>query len=156
MSRGLGDVYKRQVFLGVDTTARLQGQQLRRYFQEQISHSTPWKFHSRDRYITTSTDGNVAWFDEALTNNQPGDYRGSGILVRTANGWLIAQYNLSQQLPNSMTPAPTVKEEASTTPAAAANSQPANSTEASKDDDTTTDKPPCRKKRHKTNTRAKC
>jgi hypothetical protein len=41
-------------------------------------------------------------FDEMLENESYGTCRGSGVLVRTAAGWRIVQYNLSFLIPNDL------------------------------------------------------
>ena len=44
----------------------------------------------------------IAWFDERLENAKIGVCRGTGVLLRTADGWKIAQYNLSVPVPNEL------------------------------------------------------
>ena len=44
----------------------------------------------------------VAWFDEALDTPNLGPARGSGVLVRTAETWKIAHYDLSVPIPNEL------------------------------------------------------
>lgn len=57
---------------------------------------------SRERHIAIARDGNTAWFDEILWNDNYGTCRGTGVLIRTDHGWRIAQYNLSIPIPNDV------------------------------------------------------
>ena len=34
------------------------------------------------------------WFDEELSNEKYGVFRGTGVLIKKDNNWLISQYNL--------------------------------------------------------------
>ncbi|MFZ4574192.1 MAG: nuclear transport factor 2 family protein, partial [Phycisphaerales bacterium] len=61
-----------------------------------------WTYTPRDRHVTMGVDGTTAWFDEKLDNAKYGECRGSGVLVREAGAWRIAQYNLTVPVPNDM------------------------------------------------------
>jgi SnoaL-like domain len=60
-----------------------------------------WDFKPYDRSIHFSADGRYAWFSELLTTWM-GTCRGSGVVVRTSNGWRITQYHLSVTVPNDI------------------------------------------------------
>jgi hypothetical protein len=94
------------VFIGLDGTGRLQGQPLRAFISESFSQGTPWKYHSSNRETTVSNDGSVAWFDESLDHDALGMGRGSGVLVRSIEGWQVTQYNIS--IPTAYTPSKAV------------------------------------------------
>jgi hypothetical protein len=59
-----------------------------------------WTYRTTSRWIAFSPDRRLAWFDELLENASLGTCRGSGVLVATADGWRIEQYNLSIMVPN--------------------------------------------------------
>lgn len=140
------------VFLGTDATERWQGQAFRDFAKPYFVSGRGWTYHPRDRHITLDEEGDTAWFDEALDHARLGVCRGSGVLAYREGRWLVAQYNLSMPIPNSMIDAVAVAiseefpadEEALTPPAA--DSSEAVAPAANN----------CRRKRHKTNRKAGC
>jgi hypothetical protein len=54
-----------------------------------------------ERHIYIDPQGTHAWFDELL-NTQMKICRGSGVLVKEANGWKLMQYILSTTVPNEI------------------------------------------------------
>ncbi|MBL6904440.1 MAG: nuclear transport factor 2 family protein [Pseudomonadales bacterium] len=52
--------------------------------------------------MNITPDGASAWFDEALLSQSYGSSRGTGVLIRTAQGWKISQYHLTLPIPNGM------------------------------------------------------
>ncbi len=94
------------VFLGTDGSERWTKEQFRAYAKPYFSQGRGWTYLPRPnaRFITISTDGSVAWFDEMLDNAKYGECRGSGVLVRSDGAWKIAQYNLSVPVPNDLLP----------------------------------------------------
>ena len=45
---------------------------------------------------------NTAWFDEELENEKYGIFRGTGVLIKKNDKWLISQYNLLLPIPNDL------------------------------------------------------
>lgn len=90
------------VFLGTDGSERWQGQEFRDFVTRHFSAGQGWTYTPLQRDIIISPSGDTAWFDESLDNEGLGNCRGSGVLVRSAAGWKIAQYNLSVPIPNDM------------------------------------------------------
>jgi uncharacterized protein (TIGR02246 family) len=88
------------VFLGTDGKERWDLTAFRAFAHPYFAKGKAWSFKSVRRAITISTDGNVAWFDESLSTPNLGPSRGSGVLVKNASGWKIAQYNLAIVIPN--------------------------------------------------------
>jgi hypothetical protein len=43
-----------------------------------------------------------AWFDEILDSSSYGTSRGTGVLIRTNEGWKISQYHLTFPIPNEL------------------------------------------------------
>ena len=124
------------VFLGVDGSARLQGQSLRDYVSESFASGNAWDYRSSEREMRRSSDGTIAWFDESLQHDQLGSGRGTGVLVQSGGVWKIAQYNLTIPLPG-----------AAVSGVQTSGAPPI--TEAPQE-------PECRKIRHKTNKQASC
>lgn len=90
------------VFLGTDATERWTKEEFRAYAEPYFKQGKGWTYHSTERHISLYKDGETAFFDELLTNNNYGQCRGSGVLYKTDQGWKIAQYNLSVPLPNAI------------------------------------------------------
>jgi len=140
------------VFLGVGGTARLEGQAARAYFSEQLPQGSAWAYSSSLRETRVSADGSVAWFDETLEHGQLGLGRGTGVLLRSSDGWRVAQYNLTMPMAGGAAATSVgVGSQAGTAPGAvngsgAAGAQPAPVQEKKR----------CMMTSHKTNTRAKC
>ncbi|AKQ69253.1 hypothetical protein A176_006165 [Myxococcus hansupus] len=92
------------VYLGTDATERWTRDEFRAWAKPYFAKGKAWNFKAVSRHITFSKDGAVAWFDEALDTANMGPARGSGVLVKEASAWKIAQYNLSIPIPNDVLP----------------------------------------------------
>jgi ketosteroid isomerase-like protein len=151
------------VFLGTDGSERWQGSEFRDFAAAHFSAGQGWTYVPLRRDITVSANGDIAWFDELLQNEGLGTCRGSGVLVKSTNGWKIAQYNLSVPIPNAI-----VRDVATdiaalqAAPAAAAGAAGLSSAAAADAPDAdaepaeTATRDGCSKKRFKTNRKAGC
>jgi hypothetical protein len=92
------------VFLGTDPTERWTRDEFRKWAKPYFAKGKAWTFKAVRRGVSFSKDGHVAWFDEDLDTPNLGPCRGSGLLVREADAWKIAQYNLSVPIPNDLFP----------------------------------------------------
>lgn len=54
-----------------------------------------WPKRASKRQIRMSSQGETVWFSESLQNTGGNTGVGSGVLVRTPSGWLVAQYHIS-------------------------------------------------------------
>jgi SnoaL-like domain len=88
------------IFLGMDGADRLEGPAVRTFISERFARGNAWAYGSSQREIRLAGDGSVAWFDEALENDQLGRGRGTGVLIQEGESWKVAQYNLTLALPN--------------------------------------------------------
>ncbi len=86
------------IFIGTDVGERWDKPTFRGY----ASKTKGWTYTKRERHIDISTDGNTAWFDEILDNLNYGTSRGTGVMIRTNNGWKIIQYHLTFPIPNDL------------------------------------------------------
>ncbi len=88
------------VFFGTDATERWSIKEFKDYALKRFENGKGWTYHpiSRNVYI----NGNTAWFDEELENEKYGVFRGTGVLIKRNNEWLIAQYNLLLPIPNDL------------------------------------------------------
>jgi hypothetical protein len=101
-ARYFGHLAANAVFLGTDGSERWEKEAFRAFAHPHFAQGKGWTFTPRDRHLTFSTDGRVAWFDEALDSATYGACRGSGVLEKTKEGWKITQYNLSIPIPNDL------------------------------------------------------
>lgn len=88
------------VFLGTDATERWDVAAFRAFAHPHFAAGHGWTYRAQRRSIRLSRDGAVAWFDEDLLGDKVGPCRGSGVLVREAGTFRIAQYNLALTVPN--------------------------------------------------------
>jgi hypothetical protein len=102
-----GDAYfslfaEAAVFLGTDATERWSVDEFKDFAEPYFAAGRGWTYTKKDRHIFISADGATAWFDELLWNDTYGTCRGTGVLLLTAAGWRIAQYNLTIPIPNEL------------------------------------------------------
>lgn len=90
------------VFLGTDAGERWDLASFRAFAHPYFAKGKAWTFLPRDRHVQASAREDVAWFDEKLDSASYGECRGSGVLRQTADGWKIAQYNLTIPIPNDL------------------------------------------------------
>ena len=71
--------------------------------QPSFPGAAPGHSPASSRQITISPQGEMAWFSESLRGTGGNTGVGSGVLVRTASGWLVAQYHISYSaMPGAM------------------------------------------------------
>jgi len=89
------------VFTGTDATERWDKKEYMIWAKPYFDKKRTWNFTSLERHIYIDPPGTHAWFDELL-NTQMKICRGSGLLVKEANGWKLMQYILSTTVPNEV------------------------------------------------------
>lgn len=88
-------------FIGTDATERWDIDAFKAYAEPYFARGQGWTYRPRpDR--TLQIIGDTVIFDELLDNDSYGLVRGSGVVMRTANGWKIEQYVLSYAVPNDV------------------------------------------------------
>ena len=90
------------VFHGTDITERWTKAEFQEYAMPHFGDGHGWTYVPQTRYTYISEDGNTAWFDETLLNDNFGLTRGTGVLVLTESGWKLAQYHLTLPVPNDL------------------------------------------------------
>ena len=88
------------VFLGTDATERWSRDEFRAWAHPHFEDGHGWTLQKVRRTIILDDDGTHAWFDEDLFSDGLGPLRGSGVVVRTPDGWRLAHYNLALTIPN--------------------------------------------------------
>jgi len=90
------------VFLGTDPAERWTKAAFQAWAHPIFQRGKAWNFHPTRRAITLSADGRTAWFDEDLETSNLGPARGTGVLSREKDHWLLRQYSLSVPIPNAL------------------------------------------------------
>ena len=90
------------VFLGTDATERWSGDEFRAFAMPYFQRASAWTYVPFERHVTIAPGGALAWFDEALDNAGYGECRGTGVLVRRGDAWVLQQYNLTVPVPNDL------------------------------------------------------
>ncbi|NNE70494.1 MAG: nuclear transport factor 2 family protein [Rhodothermales bacterium] len=90
------------VFIGTDASERWPLEIFKDYTKGRFDSGTAWTYHMLEREIDFSPDGNVAWFDELLTNENLGLTRGTGVLIKDGDTWRFTQYHLTIPVPNEL------------------------------------------------------
>ncbi len=90
------------VFFGTDASERWTIDQFKAYAKPHFVKGKGWTYKKISRNIYISKDRNTAWFDEMLDNNNYGECRGTGVLIREGEQWKIAQYHLVIPVPNEL------------------------------------------------------
>jgi hypothetical protein len=93
------------VFLGTDAKERWTLEEFKAFAHPYFAKGKAWTYTpvpGTRHIVVEGKDHDVAWFDEQLDNAKLGRCRGSGVLVKTATGWKIRQYNLTMLVPNEV------------------------------------------------------
>ena len=98
----LGLLTPQSIFLGTDASERWTKKEFTAFVSPIFSQGKGWLYRPVKRHVSLFNQGNSAFFDEILVNKKYGTCRGTGVLVNTAQGWKIFQYNLSIPVPNAL------------------------------------------------------
>lgn len=88
------------VFIGTDAAERWPLEAFRAYATPYFDAGRGWTYRPDVRHV--AVHGDTAWFDEMLDSANYGRCRGTGVLIRGADGWRIAQYHLTVPVPNEL------------------------------------------------------
>jgi len=92
------------VFVGTDITERWTLAEFRAFAEPYFAEGKGWTYTPTRRRVTFADIecGCVAWFEEDLQSPSYGTTRGTGVVVKGADGWRIAQYVLTIPIPNDI------------------------------------------------------
>lgn len=92
------------VFLGTDATERWTVPAFRAWARPHFAKGKGWDFRPRagERHLVFEPGGNSVFFDELLDNDAYGLCRGTGVLRRAGDRWLVVAYSLSFAVPNEV------------------------------------------------------
>lgn len=89
------------IYLGTDATERWLRDEMKEWSAKYFARESAWAFTAHDRQVYFSANGQTAWFEELL-DTWMGPCRGSGVLIKTADGWKIRHYNLAVLVANDL------------------------------------------------------
>lgn len=99
-SRYLALMTEQAVFMGTDEWERWPKKpDFIEYVNSRFTDGKGWIYRPVERHVAYS-GGDIAWFDEVVVSVDNLRFRGTGVLVREAQGWKIAHYALSFLIPN--------------------------------------------------------
>lgn len=87
------------VFIGTDASENWTKTEFAAFSKPYFDKGKAWDFKTVERNIYLNTEGNFAWFDELL-NTWMGTCRGSGVLEKKDQNWVLKHYVLSVTIPN--------------------------------------------------------
>ncbi len=90
------------IFLGTDASERWTKKQFSAFVLPYFNQGKGWLYETKVRNVSLFESSSVAFFDEILENENYGRCRGSGVLIKTSQGWKISQYSLSIMVPNEV------------------------------------------------------
>ena len=90
------------IFLGTDAGERWTKKQFTAFVLPYFNQGKGWLYVAKERNISLLKNDVIAFFDEILVNKKYGVCRGTGVLIKTKQGWKISQYNLSIMIPNGV------------------------------------------------------
>jgi ketosteroid isomerase-like protein/phosphohistidine phosphatase SixA len=88
------------IFFGTDPEERWTVAEFKRYARPLFDAGKGWTYTKHERHVFVALGGETAWFDEVVESAHYGKCRGTGVLLKTTNGWKISQYNLVIPVPN--------------------------------------------------------
>ena len=90
------------IYIGTDPGERWALPEFRAFAAPYFAKGKGWTYVGRSRNVDLGPGGQTAWFDELLDNESYGLTRGTGVFVRGASAWRLAQYHLTIPLPNDL------------------------------------------------------
>lgn len=96
-----GSMADHSIYIGTDASERWTKTEFISFAKPYFDKGKAWDFKPYDRDVHVTSDAKIAWFSELLTTWM-GVCRGSGVLVRTDQGWKLEQYHLSVTVPNDL------------------------------------------------------
>jgi ketosteroid isomerase-like protein len=96
-----GSLAETSIYIGTDATERWTKKEFEAFAKPYFERGSAWDFKPYDRDLHVTPDGRYVWFSELL-ETWMGVCRGSGIMRREGNGWIIEQYHLSVTVPNDL------------------------------------------------------
>lgn len=97
-----GQLESQAVFIGTDPGERWSVREFRAFAEPYFERGEGWTYMPTERHFDIDEDGSTVWFDEMLENETYGTTRGTGVVMKTVDGWKIVQYHLAIPVPNAL------------------------------------------------------
>jgi len=94
-----GSMTQDGIYIGTDKSERWKRDDMRVWSQQYFDRESAWSFTKVERNVTLGASKEIAWFDEIL-DTWMGPCRGSGVVLKTEEGWKISHYHLAIAVPN--------------------------------------------------------
>ncbi|MFT7035337.1 MAG: hypothetical protein ACJA2S_003860 [Cyclobacteriaceae bacterium] len=94
-----GSMTEKARYLGTDASERWTKAEFMVYAKDAFEHKRTWAFVPSKRKLIIEKGIKFGWFDEQL-ETWMGPCRGSGVVVKTEEGWKIEQYCVTILVPN--------------------------------------------------------
>ena len=94
-----GKMDNNAVYIGTAAEEIWTKEQFASFSKPYFDKGKAWSFKTLERNVYINNSGNFVWFDE-LIDTWMGTCRGSGVLEKVNNSWVIKQYVLSVAIPN--------------------------------------------------------
>lgn len=89
------------IYLGTDASERWLRDELKSWSAKYFKGDKAWDFTPYDRQLYWSDNQRVVWFEELL-DTWMGTCRGSGVLMRAGDSWVLKHYDLAVMVPNDV------------------------------------------------------
>lgn len=96
-----GSMAEDAIYLGTDASERWLRDELKAWSAEYFKRDKAWDFKPYDRQLYWSDNQRVVWFEEML-DTWMGTCRGSGVLMRQGDSWVLKHYDLAVMVPNDV------------------------------------------------------
>ncbi|RZA35012.1 MAG: hypothetical protein EOP92_12710 [Lysobacteraceae bacterium] len=90
------------VYIGTDRTELWKRDEFKAWAKKAFERKSAWSFKATRRNVYASSDGSLIWFDELLDTPNMGPCMASGVIRKTAKGFVIVHYQLSMAVPNEV------------------------------------------------------
>lgn len=87
------------IYIGTDEGERWTRDEMKEWSKNIFERESAWSFSTINRNVSIDPKETIGWFDELL-DTWMGTCRGSGVVVKTPDGWKIKYYHLSIAVPN--------------------------------------------------------
>lgn len=97
-----GSMTEDGVYIGTDPSERWTRKSFEEWGMKYFERESAWSFTPISRTVEFDKDEEIGWFDELL-ETWMGPCRGSGVVIKTPEGWKIKHYHLAIAVPNDVT-----------------------------------------------------
>jgi hypothetical protein len=90
------------VFMGTDDWERWPYVEFSKYVNKHFKGGKGWSYRPVKRHTNLNLQRTFAWVDEIVASTKWGRFRGTAVLVNSADGWKLKHYSLTKLVPNEV------------------------------------------------------